>query len=280
MRAGKYVRINERNLRAALRESRRGKSRCALLSGKGEPTLYPRIVRRYLESIRDEPFSFRELQTNGLGFGWLIRDGESRIKDLTRDDLVRWADLDLNTIALSAVHWETEPNSRVYHKDYPALDRTIGGLREMGFTVRLCVMMLRGYVSEPEHFEGLMEFCRANDVGQCTVRPIRSSYASKDDEVTRFVAEHAPTDEELARVQGYIDDNATWIDSLMHGAEVYDFCLPHWESGRNLCVSDCLTVNRREDAGKTRSLIFFSDGTLTTSWDRGGAVILQGDPNY
>ena len=46
-------------------------------------------------------------------------------------------------------------------------------------------------------------------------------------------------------------------------------------AGQNICLSDCLTVDSRED--DIRTLIFYGDGRLTYDWQYEGAVLLGGD---
>ena len=188
--------------------------------------------------------------------------------------LASWRANGLNTIAISVVSEKAEHNKGVYlckrpHEEYPDLAPTIAFLHELGFTVRLCVMMRKGCVDTPARVAELLAFCRANEVDQLTIRPIRKPKAqTHDDEASRDVMEHGIDEAEIAAIRTWATEVGTPLLSLMHGAMVYDI------GGQNCCLSDCLTVSATSD--DIRTLIFYSDGRLTYDWQYDGAVILRG----
>ncbi len=259
--------IHERHLAKAVAAARRGGTTTVLFTGKGEPTLYPAEITRYLELIGDA-FPFIELQTNALEIGRLARDGTSRIKGLTRDALRTWCELGLNTIAISVVDVRADVNAEVYHPDYPDLATTIGFIKELGFSVRLCVMMQRGAVDSTVRVEDVLDFCRGYGVEQLTVRPIRKPASTESAEASEYVMTYGLTGEEVGRIQRWVDAKGTHLLTLMHGAKIYDV------GGQNICVSDCLTLDSKSD--DIRTLIFYSDGRLAYDWQYDGAVLLGG----
>lgn len=269
---GREREINYQNLHTACAMCGTGTPTTLLMTGKGEPTLYPREIDSYLEFFRGRPFAPIELQTNGLAIGRLARDGESGVDGLDSMTLETWRAMGLNTIALSVVGVRNEANARVYHPDYPDLATTVAYLRGFGYTVRLCVMMMRGdgCVSTPADIEETLAFCRDNDVGQLTIRPIRAANAPKSGKVARYVLDNGISDEECGRIHYFVASCATLLRNLMHGATVFDF------DGQNICVSDCLTVNADGDGADIRTLIFFSNGDLVYDWQYRGALLLQG----
>ena len=261
--------INEVNFAKAARLAQLGQTTTVLMTGKGEPTLYPREITRYLELLQPYRFPFIELQTSALGIGWMAQGEQSLISGLTTKTLQKWHTLGLNTIAISVVSMFDEDNERVYHKDYPDLAAIIAFLRKIGFTIRLCVMMHRGIVDTPEHVQQVVAFCQAQGVDQMTIRPIdMPDNATRDCAVAQYVGENRPTEDQLADISSWIREHGTLIMTLSHGAEVFDV------TGQNLCLSDCLTLDPATD--DIRTLIFYSDGRLTYAWQHEGAVLLSG----
>ncbi|MBI4142871.1 hypothetical protein HY480_03295, partial [Candidatus Uhrbacteria bacterium] len=188
---------------------------------------------------------------------------------------------------------------RAYHgnrSDYPDLARTVGFLHEIGFMVRLCVMMQRGDIDTPERVRELIAFCREHGIEQLKLSPIRRpkyQVYAHDDEAVRAAMELGITDREIARISGWIRQDgvgrrlARWSHSdrlarwagldetphqklmqLMHGAEVYDI------GSQNVCLADCLTIDPRSD--DIRTLIYYWDGEVTYDWQFPGAIILSG----
>ena len=58
--------VNWRNFRIACRLAERCGVTTAMLTGKGEPTLFPEQITKYLEVLGEFRFPLVELQTNGI----------------------------------------------------------------------------------------------------------------------------------------------------------------------------------------------------------------------
>lgn len=267
--------IYKPNFEKACRMAQMNGTTTVLMTGKGEPTLYPEEITEYLKLLSEWGFPLIELQTNALDIGWLASDGLARdCKRLSRETLANWRKLGLNTIAISVVSERPEHNIEVYlnksrHKDYPDLSTTIAFLHEIGFTVRLCVMMQKGAVDTPKRVEELITFCKQTQVDQLTIRPIRRTAAPTNSDPTSLYVDQRGIDESETRaIRRWCDDNGTKLMSLMHGATVYDI------RGQNCCLSDCLTIDATAD--DIRTLIFYSDGRLAYDWQYAGATILRG----
>lgn len=260
--------VNIRHFRKACRLAQLKGTTTVLLTGKGEPTLYPEEITQYLELLQDEGFPFIELQTNALEIGRLARNGESKIPGLTAATLALWRNLGLNTVAISTAGIDPALNARIYNADYPDQAETIAYLRRHGFTVRLCVMMMRGGVDTPEKVREVVAHCKKHGVDQLKMQVIRKPDKPHDDEASRFVTEFGLDEFQEAGIVDAVRARATKLMTLMHGAVVYDF------EGQNLCLSDCLTMNAESD--DIRTLIFYSDGRLTYDWQHEGAVLLSG----
>jgi hypothetical protein len=263
--------VNRVNFAKAARLAQIAGTTTVLMTGKGEPTLYPEEITEYLGLLAPWGFPFIEVQTNALEIGRLARDGKSKIPGLTVDVLKRWHALGLNTIAISVVSERAEDNRLVYHQDYPDLGTTIAFLHSIGFTVRLCVMMLQGAVDSPDRVEDILAFCRTNRIEQLTVRPIRKTEAPTNDaQVSAFVSERGLDDLSELTIATYLRDpvRSRLLLTLSFGAEIFDV------GGQNVCLSDCLTVSGKSE--EIRTLIFYSDGRLTYDWQYEGAVLLGG----
>lgn len=146
---GKMRQINDLNFEKACRLAQIGGTTTVLLTGKGEPTLYPQEITSYLTALDSWKFPFIELQTNAIGIGKLAKGMASGIRGLDDSTLAKWRGLGLNTIAISAVSNCRGENIEVYGEEYDALPKTVSYLHSLGFTVRLCIMMLKGIIDSP-----------------------------------------------------------------------------------------------------------------------------------
>lgn len=257
--------INDRNLAKAIRLAKMGGTTTALLTGKGEPTLAVEELNHYIYLLGRE-FPFVELQTNGLSLGRLFRDGSSPINWLNMKQVEHWHKIGLDTIALSVVDVETAPNSVVYHDDYPCLKETIYSLHKIGFSVRLCVMLHKGYVEKPADLERVFAFCHENKVEQLTIRPLRVPVDPLYEKAGSYIGDNGLTAGQVSGLYSWVRHKGNRVLTLMHGAEVFDV------DGQNICISDCLTVDSSND--DIRTLIFYSNGRIAYDWQYRGAVLL------
>lgn len=88
----KVPEINWRNFKIGCRLARDNDASTVLLTGKGEPTLFPDQITEFLEHLQPYGFSFRELQTNGMLF---LQKKEKYIECLKK-----WHELGLTTMAI------------------------------------------------------------------------------------------------------------------------------------------------------------------------------------
>ena len=251
--------INWRNFHIACKLAQKAEATTVLLTGKGEPTLHPNLITQYLTQLGDNKrcyFPFIELQTNGIK----LATDESY-----NEHLKEWYKLGLTTICLSAVHWDIERNKEIYG-DYYDLPSLTNKLHSMGFTVRLSIMMLKGYIDNPREIRKVIGFCRTNKIKQLTIRPISRPEGAIDTPQALFVKEHTLNEQDQFDIEKDIAKHATPVLHLAHGATVYDF------DGQNICLANCLTTNKNED--DIRQIIFFPDGTISYDWAYKGAVLL------
>ena len=260
--------VNIIRFRKAARLAQMRQATTVLFTGKGEPTLYPAEITHYLNIL--EPFNFPiiEIQTNALQIGRLL---EGRKSTLTKETLESWLNLGLNTIAISVVDVNIENNQLVYNKNYPDLKATIDFLHEIGFSVRLCVMMQNGMVDSPDKIDSVVTFCKNNKIEQLTIRPIRRPEHGADGskEFIQYIEERGLTESQISTINKHIRRKGTHILTMAHGAHaafVFDV------EGQNLCLSDCLTVESNTD--DIRTLIFYGTGEIAYDWQYTGARIM------
>lgn len=266
-----FENIDQINFAKASRLAQMNGTTTVLLTGKGEPTLYPVEILWYLDELKKWQFPFVEMQTNGLIIGDLAAGEKHQHPHLREDLLVAYRERGLNTIAISVVDVRPENNAIVYRKNYPDLARTIHYLHHLGFTVRLCVMMMKGMVDSVERVDEVIAFCRQHQVEQLTIRPIRKpKQITHSDETSAYVAKNGlEAEQEEAIVRHYLHENRFQrMMTLSHNAVILDV------NGQNVCLSDCLNETGEND--EIRTLIFYSDGRLTYSWDHDSAAVLLG----
>jgi molybdenum cofactor biosynthesis enzyme MoaA len=246
--------INWRNFKKACTLAEVGQCTTIMLTGKGEPTLYPDLVTAYLEQIRQFKIPFVEMQTNGMV---LMNE---KYHQYLRD----WYDLGLNTICLSAVSPHHVKNKEIYGDKYLNLYDLVPHLINYGFTIRLSIMMLKNFVDSPEEIDYLVKFCKSLGIKQLTVRPIVATDGSSDE--ANWTTGHTLSDRANKQINSHVKHNATALRTLEHGGVVYDY------NGQNICLYNCLTTNK--DPEHMRQIIFYPDGTITDDWQYAGSTIL------
>ena len=255
------VQVHWRNFGIACKCAEKGEVTTVLLTGQGEPTLSPELIFEYLRRIKVMEqhgivnFPFKELQTNGI-----LLMGDKLDKDMRE-----WYNLGLTTIAISAVHWEQDKNQEVYGEKYPNLPKLIQKLHAFGFSVRLSVMLLKGYIDTPNSVMKLAKVCKDNKVEQLTVRPINTPNNGSGD-IYDWTKSHTIDFDVMIQIAKKIAMHGDSILELPHGATIYDL------DGQNICLSNCLTTNKSiEDM---RQIIFFPNGRIAYDWCYEGATML------
>lgn len=231
----------------------------ARITSKGEPTIFPDQVTRYLELLQPWRFPFIEMQTNGI----LI----ARRKRVTDKHLADWARLGLTHICISVVSSDPERNRLNYtpkDKEYIDLPGLIKDLHSFGFNVRLTVIMQRGDIDSAESLKNFLAFARENRVEQVTALPVNKPTSSRDGELYDAAVKAALTPEQLHDIHAFAATGVV-LSTLPWGAKIYDI------GGQNVCLSSCLTTS--PDVNESRQLIFLPPGRITSDWQYEGALI-------
>lgn len=252
--------INWRNFRIACDLAQKAGVTTAMLTGKGEPTLWPELVESYLKELQGR-FPLIEVQTNGIS----ISDG--RVKEYF---LKSFYEKGLTTIAISIVHWEDDKNRRIYLPDkatYPSLSKLIEKLHNFGFSVRLNCTLLRDYVGRWADALDLINFAKKYGVEQLTLIPVNSP-SNTTAAQAKWIAGNCARISELQSIRHELEDHGSVLMELAHGALVFDY------EGQNVCLSNCLNNERYTDKSVMRNLIFYPDGHLRYDWEHAGAILL------
>ncbi len=253
--------VNWRNFRKACILAHRSGVSTVMFTGKGEPTLFPNQITKYLRRMQEFEFPMIELQTNGITLADLPEEYDSYLRE--------WYELGMTTIAVSVVHYNPEQNRRVYlpyKKAYINLPELIRKLHRLNLSVRLTCVLLRGFIDSVPRLEELAAFARDNKVEQLTVTPVNKPEDIRDTAVWNWTNQHHISPEQVAEIAKFLKEKASHLRTLAHGAEVYDL------NGQNICLNHCLDV--RPNSKEMRNLIFFPDGHLRYYWQYPGAILL------
>jgi len=252
--------VNWRNFRKAARYARDGRCKTAMITSKGEPTIFPEQVTKFLQELVPYDFPVIEMQTNGL----LMAEG----KKVTDAHLKQWYDLGLTTVAISVVHYDGDKNHQIYtphRKEYIDLPALIAKLHAVGFSVRLAVVLVKGYLDTVEEVTKMIDFAKKNKVEQLTFRPVTKPEESENDSIFKWTSEHHVTNEFVTAVNQVLKEGGHIVTEMAYGATVYDY------KGQNVCITNCLTVDTKAD--DLRQVIYFPDGHLRYAWQYSGAII-------
>ena len=262
--SNKLPQVNWRNFEIACRLAEKAGCTTAMLTGKGEPTLWPDLIEEYLFHAK-KYFPLIELQTNGL----TIADGK-----ISNQHLDAWYNLGLTTIAISVAHWEAEQNAKIYresgHFDLGAIIRK---LQKIGFSVRISFVLTSFFENTPFAFalDALNEF-RKLGPDQITIMPVnrpkKSSVLPVINTPEEWVDKHSCSSTDIYELYNYLCREGDLLLELAHGASVFDF------KGQNVCLSNCLKDETIKDNSTMRNLIFHPDGHLRWDWSHQGSVIL------
>ncbi len=221
-----------------------------LITGKGEPTIYPLQISSCVAKLREFPFI--ELQTNGLVLEqWRYEDYPKILES--------WYLNGLTTISLSVVHYKQSKNRKIYGSEHYSLSRLSAYLQLFGFLVRINCTMVGGYIDSVNKVKEIIRWCQNMNIDQLTLRPVTSPAVSQDQDAYNWVNDnHKPDWETSNQVDEYIHLNGNQLMTLPHGAKVFDF------DGLTMCLSDCLTLAPNTD--EIRQLIVYPNGRVSYDW--------------
>lgn len=257
--------INVRKLKKALRLAEIGNVTTAIITGKGEPMLFPNHIDTYMSNLATFNFPFIELQTNGSILN------EEYYKGLNVESMLeRWAASGLTTILISNVGFDDYMNSMIYFphkKAWIDIKKVVDKVQKHGINIRLTTVGINQAIDSPEKLVKLLEWAEFLGVKQLTWRPVnKPTGEGSDGGVYNWVKDNGLRHDQVQSISDYVTRNGTLLYKLVHGAAVYDL------HGKNFCLSNCLTHDPNEET--VRQLIFYPDGSLYTDWQYKGSVLL------
>lgn len=254
------VAVNWRNFAKACRLAVMNEVTTVMITGKGEPTLFPEQISDYLRHMQPFEFPIIELQTNGLNFEW----DEERYDRYLRE----WYELGLTVISISIVSFDAEANRKIYapYKDkYIDLEKVIAKLHSFGFSVRLSCTLIKGGLDEIQKVKTLIGKAKEWQVEQLSLRKLAIPEKSENTKYALWSRVHRLSQKFYDEISQYLQGFGVKILTFDYGGEVFDI------EGQNVCFTNALTINPNSET--LRQAIFFPEGHLRFDWQYKGAVI-------
>ncbi|MBT6690551.1 radical SAM protein [archaeon] len=250
--------VNWRNFEKACNFSKMNDVSTVLITGKGEPTLFPEQISEFLNKLERFEFPFIEIQTNGI-----VLAGDD-----CDEYLKKWYDLGLTTIAISIVHYERDKNKLIFtpEGEYFDLEKLIAKLHDIGYTVRISCTLVKGFVDSKDEALALIKKVKGWGVEQLSLRKLAAPQGSECKSVYDWTMENMIGDENYSEIELFVKENGNQLLALAHGATVYDL------EGQNVCLTSALTIEPERD--NMRQVIFFPDGHLRYDWQYKGAILI------
>jgi len=248
--------VNWRNFGKACRMAEINGVTTVLITGKGEPTLYPEQITKFLENLKEFNFPLLELQTNGIVLA--EKNYEKYLK--------KWYRLGLTMIALSIVHYKQEENKKIFSNKYPELKSLIDKLHKIGFSIRLSCTLLKGFIDNQKEVQNLIKNAKEWNVEQLSIRKLAMPKHSENNNIFKWTKENVVKNIELEKIKRFIMKKGNRLMTLQDEAQIYDV------KGQNICLTNALTINSKSD--NLRQIIFFPDGHLRFDWQYKGATLI------
>ncbi len=253
--------VNFRNFRIACNYANKCGVDTVMLTGRGEPLLFPDQLTDYLSELSKFNFPFIELQTNCI----LVAKNKEKYDSYLR----KWYELGLTTITISVVSHRKEVNQKIYQpeSDYIDLPDLISYLHEIGFSLRLTCVMCKDMMDTTEEIQNFINFAKDNKVEQVTLRPVNDEFRRQS--AHDWIIINKLNDEKKEEIRAYLDNVGTKLLVYNRIGTVYDV------NGQNVMYSLPLNINTRDENPENgRQLIFFPDGHIRYEWEKEGGILL------
>lgn len=254
------TKVNWRNFEKACRLAQINNVTTVLLTGKGEPLLFPKQITEYLEHLAKYNFPLIELQTNGLLLDYQVNRYKKYLEE--------WFDLGLSLIAISTNHYQPAKNQEIFNPNtkYIDLRLLVSRLHQIGYSVRLSCTLIKDFIDRPEEIKKMVEFVKSLGAEQLSLRPVTRPSSSENQKIADWVDKNKLSDEEIKKIRNFLDQEGHRLVTYGHGSVLYDL------NGQNVCLTNALTI--KPEADEIRQLIYFPDGHLKFDWQYKGATIL------
>ena len=253
--------VNFRNFKIACNLANRSGIDTVMLTGRGEPLLYPDQITDYLKVLKEFNFPFIELQTNCI----LVAKNKEKYESYLKN----WYELGLTTITISVVSNKKDINQKIYqpNSDYIDLPDLINYLHKIGFSLRLTCVMCKNMMDTEEKIMDFINFAKENKVEQVTLRPVNDEFRRKS--AQDWIEVNKLSIERKEKIRAYLDKVGTKLLNLERIGTIYDV------NGQNVMYSLPLNkYTRDENPENGRQLIFFPDGHIRYEWEMEGGILL------
>lgn len=258
--------INWDRFNVALAHAAEWQAETEMLTGKGEPCLFPQQITDYLKATKkfeeEHGFHFKtkEIQTNGLKI--------AQKPEVYNPFLKEWKALGLDTISISIIHYEAEANHQFYNpykKSYIELPQLVKQLHDSGLRARLSCIFIKGLIDSPQKVVELIDYARENHVDELTIRSMSKPDRSEDEAIYKWVEENEISLEQKKQITAKIWRLGEPVRPYPWGAIVFDV------KGQNVCLTNCISPD--DLPGTHRLLVFFPNGTIATGWTEDAEVL-------
>ena len=251
--------INGLALNEVCRQAFEGKVNTVMITGKGEPTLFPEQLSWYLAHLRrlENQHGYIvpkvELQSNGVKIA---------TKPEVYDPLLaQWSIDGLDLADISIVSFDEAKNRSVYtpyQRRYISLKELVDRLHQHDIKSRLACIMMAGYTDSPSSVARLIEFAHEINADELTLRPVNRPYTTDNVQVSEYIDKHLLSASQKESISDYLHRVGNVVNNYFYGATIFDV------SGQNVCLTNSLTEDK--DGNELRQLIYYPDGQIATSW--------------
>jgi len=233
----------------------------ALITGKGEPTLYPGTILNYtVMAYREFHIPIIELQTNGRllhqsnYWSWLSS----------------WKKAGLDRIAVSVVHYDDAINNKFMFggRAYSDLGHLMKIIKSEGFSRRITVTLVKGGIDTPKKVYNMIAWAAITGVEQLSFGWLANPDPESITETHQWVKEHDFSDRQKIDIRNEIEERGVKLLDLGDWGEVFDI------EGVSVCLRKCLQEPGAGGYGEIRQLIYYPSGRITYSWTQKGAILL------
>ncbi len=253
--------INWRNFHKICRLAQLHGVETVMMTGKGEPTLFPKQISQFLEGLDSFDFPFIEIQTNGMMIARSWKTYAPKLKS--------WYKKGLTTISISLVHYTKEKNREIYcpGQEYPDIKKLCDALHALGFMIRFSCTLLKGYIDSVSEVARMIAWTRELGVEQLTLRPVvTTTTKSESASVYAYTRKHQLSAKTKKDIGKYLDSKGHRLHESAYGAVVYDI------DGQDVSYSNALTLDTKSDC--MRQLIFYPEGLAMSDWQYQGTRFL------
>lgn len=232
-----------KNLPKAEKMAQLASVKSIIITGKTEPTMNLEAMREVGKYFRNYPL---EVQTNGV---LLYKNPKKYLKEFSK--------MGIDTVAIS-IDSIGQLESLAYIFAY---------IKSMGMTVRITLNLTDIMLKNIPSVQGLINFCNNSGIEQLSFRKIVKPYNPVNTEESKKAVEWINNNVSDDLVETFekeytktIKENGLYLKSLPFGADLY------MVDDVSCVVFEHCIQEEVDDEEKLRSLIYFEDGHMSTSW--------------